>query len=407
MDRQQHKILLRMMLALLGAALFPAMAAAAGAPLGATPPRLSGRVVCPAGQPVAGVAVRFHHEADSAEAVTCEAGLFALAESGRPRQRRLLAIEGDRGTGLVRLDGRTIQLTATYPVTTTVVFLHDADQHFSLVHLDDLRRTLAAYRARFTNVFHFNGGDIFIRHRRRWAEPTIAWYRQRTRLMVETMNQLGYQAMVPGNHELQVHRDETTGQNVTAASLARARFPLVSANFQPGPEWPPVRPWLALETDNGLRIRVLGLSVGAGTGDRLAAAAAYRHLAEESEIFVALTHIGVGSDLELAAALPELDIILGGHTHALWRRVKIENGRLAAWRGGDESTRDRTREQGPVTYDTAVLVVHPGGNRHLDHQGPDEQAPRYLAEVLVTLENENIIDRRARVIDIGDFPPVR
>ena len=40
-----------------------------------------------------------------------------------------------------------------------------------------------------------------------------------------------------------------------------------------------------------------------------------KNLRKECDLFLALTHIGYNKDIELAHAMPELDIIIGGHSH--------------------------------------------------------------------------------------------
>ncbi len=48
----------------------------------------------------------------------------------------------------------------------------------------------------------------------------------------------------------------------------------------------------------------------------------------EVDILVALSHIGYDKDLELARAVPELDVIVGGHSHTKLDQAVEENGVL-------------------------------------------------------------------------------
>ena len=54
----------------------------------------------------------------------------------------------------------------------------------------------------------------------------------------------------------------------------------------------------------------------------------YKHLRKECDLFLALTHIGYLSDIELANAMPELDVIIGGHSHTRIDSTSIINGVL-------------------------------------------------------------------------------
>lgn len=82
---------------------------------------------------------------------------------------------------------------------------------------------------------------------------------------------------------------------------------------------------------NGIKVGVFGVMVPMAT-DRMKTAAAWsrrwenpittaqkvaRSLRETNDVVVALTHIGLTQDRMLAAACPEVDVILGGHSHSV------------------------------------------------------------------------------------------
>ena len=127
---------------------------------------------------------------------------------------------------------------------------------------------------------------------------------------------------------------------------------LSPANIEaPAGVLPQLRPSLVLKTRNGVRIAVFGLiQVEAGNGlpsthpDRvrglrfsepLAKARAMKNLRRGSQVFLALTHIGYEDDRRLAQQMPELDAIIGGHSHTRVDPAEIVNGVLVAQAGSD------------------------------------------------------------------------
>ena len=46
-------------------------------------------------------------------------------------------------------------------------------------------------------------------------------------------------------------------------------------------------------------------------------------LREDSDLVIALTHIGLRRDLELAASVPGIDLVVGGHSHAVLDEPRV------------------------------------------------------------------------------------
>lgn len=142
----------------------------------------------------------------------------------------------------------------------------------------------------------------------------------------QVMNAIGYDAMAVGNHEFD------NGPPVLARFAASLNCPLLSANIDAGEE-PTlgglIRPFTVIER-GGVRIGVVGLTV-AGTprlsspgprvrfGDETAglAAGVATARAAGAEIVLALTHVGLAADRRLAAAVPGIAAVIGGHSHTL------------------------------------------------------------------------------------------
>lgn len=143
--------------------------------------------------------------------------------------------------------------------------------------------------------------------------------------VLDVMNRLQFDAMILGNHEFD------WGRAVLDDILAQARFPFVSANVKDfkGSYLNNVKPYVILER-KGLKIAVIGLATpetsyttkpdnvsGLSFLDPVMVLPSVIDQArgEGAQIVVLLTHLGLDDDRKVAAAVPGIDVIVGGHTH--------------------------------------------------------------------------------------------
>jgi 5'-nucleotidase len=144
---------------------------------------------------------------------------------------------------------------------------------------------------------------------------------------LEFMNLIGFDAMVFGNHEFDL------GPEPLAAFVEKAGFPVVYGNVDASGD----NRLAAFDRDpvilevGGERVAIVG-AVAADTpeisspgptisfGDPIAylteTVAALQ--ADGIRHIVALTHVGTPEDLRIAAAVPGIDVIVGGHSHTLF-----------------------------------------------------------------------------------------
>lgn len=139
---------------------------------------------------------------------------------------------------------------------------------------------------------------------------------------VEAFNRMRVDAVAVGNHEFDFGLDNLR------KLAARARFPLLGANVYTSANRPLMRSAVVLAPAPGLRVGVIGLTTvdtptttfptnvaGLRFDDPVATA---RHavplLDEQSDLVVALTHLGVSEDRRLAREVPGIDVVVGGHT---------------------------------------------------------------------------------------------
>ncbi len=158
--------------------------------------------------------------------------------------------------------------------------------------------------------------------------------------MMLAMNQLGYDAMVVGNHEFNF------GLKNLESARTEARFPWISANIavEPGQGLRPFQPYI-VKTVSGVKVAVLGITTPAtvsweSAGSRRvlrflpwkeAARSAVAELRrrERPDVIVAAVHAGLGRSREnmasgIAEDVPGIDAVVFGHSHrrepGLWVR---------------------------------------------------------------------------------------
>lgn len=144
------------------------------------------------------------------------------------------------------------------------------------------------------------------------------------RQMVDVLNAIGVEWATFGNHEFDV------SEAAFRAHLDAARFRLVSSNVvaADGSPFPKVAESAVLPVKAGehvFRIGLIGVTTNATTkpwvGYRDAIASAreqIQRLEGKADAIVALTHLSLAHDTEFLAALPEVDLVLGGHEHENW-----------------------------------------------------------------------------------------
>jgi 5'-nucleotidase len=198
-----------------------------------------------------------------------------------------------------------------------ITILHTNDFHGKMTPL--AQRIIAREKAASPNPVLLDAGDA--------VSSGNIYYRPGGEPILARMTEVGYDAMAMGNREF----------HFLAAGLRSkvrlAHFPVLSANLRDkaGEIGPTVSPYVIMERD-GVKIAVFGLCVPMITKQmRLAssvspywfedpietAASLVPQLRGTADIVVALTHIGIKRDLELADSVEGIDIIVGGHSHSV------------------------------------------------------------------------------------------
>lgn len=161
------------------------------------------------------------------------------------------------------------------------------------------------------------------------------------------LNMMRVDSMTLGNHEFDFGLDNLL------VRMAQAQFPLRTANVYRGQS--PVSNGQML-TGTGITIKRLGSEMAAIVGlttpetkvesaaqnvaeiDFRDAAQTMREqiarLPEQVGLIIALTHMGLPADIKLAQDVPEIDVIIGGHSHSALQAPRVVGQTLICQAGG-------------------------------------------------------------------------
>ncbi len=142
----------------------------------------------------------------------------------------------------------------------------------------------------------------------------------------ELMNYIGFDAMVVGNHEFD------KGPDGLANFLDMANFPVISANIDASKDAHLAGriPQYIIKEFGETKVGIFGLTLtgtdyisspgdGVTFSDEIETAKAMVKKLEDEDVhkIIALTHVGYEKDMEIAAAVDGIDLIVGGHSHSL------------------------------------------------------------------------------------------
>jgi len=171
------------------------------------------------------------------------------------------------------------------------------------------------------------------------GNPVNDQYPEKGLPVIELMNATGFDLSATGNHEFD-------SRPAGFSNLTRkADFSFICANVKADASHDiTIEPYKIITLPNGLRLAFLGLLhinqngipdshpdnvKGFSFRSPFEAAPEYMWLKDQSDIFIALTHLGFENDVKLAETMPPgIDLIIGGHSHTRVDKEQIHNGIL-------------------------------------------------------------------------------
>jgi len=202
-----------------------------------------------------------------------------------------------------------------------------------IIHTADLHGKLDARRAEALGFLREKSGALLLDSGDAITAGNI-YVRRGGEPVLDLMNRAGYDAMAVGNREYYFRKRGLLHKT------ARAKFAVLSANLLPREdELGHIQRWAVVDV-GGERVGLFGLTptmirpggwVEAFSDLRFipwrqAAREAVAALQQEATWLVALSHLGLKSDVRLARICPELDLILGAHSHLSEAETLREGG---------------------------------------------------------------------------------
>ncbi|MDK1728780.1 bifunctional metallophosphatase/5'-nucleotidase [Dellaglioa algida] len=253
-----------------------------------------------------------------------------------------------------------------------ITILHTNDIHSHLENWPKIRRFLQSEKINLEKqgqtVLTFDIGDAIDRVHP-LSEATNG------KANIELMNTVKYDAVTIGNNE---------GIGNSRSQLQHlyddATFDIILDNVVDGevdsrPSW--ATEYKLMETAAGTKIGIIALTapfpmtyeMNGWESNQIDTVlpALLKKLVGKVDVIILLSHLGLGVDRKVAQKYPQIDIILGGHSHHLLKSGEIVNDSLLAAAG---------------------------------------KWGMYIGEVSVELENHNITQKNARVIETESLPEI-
>lgn len=147
--------------------------------------------------------------------------------------------------------------------------------------------------------------------------------------IIAVMNAMNFDAMVLGNHEFDF------GKSALLERIKEAKFPILAANVLGLGEF--TKPYIIKKVD-GIKIGIIGVvtqETPTSTHPKNVEGLTFlppekalqkyvRELRAKVDVIIVLSHLGYKIDLSIAHKIPNIDVIIGGHSHTkLDKYVKV------------------------------------------------------------------------------------
>lgn len=225
---------------------------------------------------------------------------------------------------------------------------------------------------------------------------------------VELLNEAGYDVVTIGNNE-----GITLSHDDFYQLYDDAEFAVVCANLNHKGNRPPK--WLEetkiIKTKSGIRIGFIGLTAPFNpfyeplgwhlTSPYDELERQLEPLSKQTDIIILLSHLGLSEDEEIARRFPEIDVIIGGHTHHVLKTgAYVHNSLLAAagkhcmYAGQVIMTFDLEKRQviKKEAYATDISDYTPDEETEKLIQFFQEKADKILNEEVVELQEDLNVD---------------
>lgn len=239
---------------------------------------------------------------------------------------------------------------------TQVIIISTNDIHAQIDRFPLFATFVKQKRAEYKNVIVVDAGDRFS------GNPYVDNAAEKGRPMISLMNEVGYDVAAMGNHDFDY------GQETLKKRIDEARFPVLCGNIESANSKLGKLPPYQIVEKEGIKFCFFSLiqtgsqhipATNPGNLENISfkyykdAAQEYKELEKQADVLIGLTHLGFYNDSLLAVVMPELDVIVGGHSHTLIRNGRTVNGVLINQAGSQ------------LNY-AGVTTLHFKGNKLVD-----------------------------------------
>ncbi|OGH98743.1 MAG: hypothetical protein A2039_08505 [Candidatus Melainabacteria bacterium GWA2_34_9] len=187
---------------------------------------------------------------------------------------------------------------------------------------------------------------------------------------MKLMSEVGYDAAELGNHEFD------KGISGIEKMVGSAKFPFLCANirFLNNSELQKkVKPYI-IKDYNGFKVAVIGIIANdlktlvsnSRNIEVLDSIETTKNIVKEVnskvDLIVVLSHSGFEEDIKVAKAVPEVDVIVGGHSHTFLKKpYQVFHGKTSTLRSGSENLKNGFHEKpGLEDLNSFTLIVQDG-----------------------------------------------
>lgn len=207
--------------------------------------------------------------------------------------------------------------------TKELTIFHINDQHGKLDNFSKIKYIIDQEKE-LTNVMVVCGGDIFS------GNPVVDNHNEKGFPMIDLMNKVGFDISTIGNHEFDY------GEVILKDRFQQSNFEWVCANVNMNTTGIPEPNEYKTITKNNVKVTFLGLVETNGKENAIIPSThpwrvqnltfqkytsvinnyAQIKETEDSDLYIALTHLGENTDVSIANNYSYFDAIIGGHSHS-------------------------------------------------------------------------------------------
>ena len=262
----------------------------------------------------------------------------------------------------------SVTLMAGQPKIQKIYIASLNDQHANIDNYPQFAALIDSLRSVHPDLLLVAAGD------NRSGNPINDRYAEPSKPMYDLMNEVGFDLSCFGNHEWD------GGMSGLHKVLDWANFPFICANvtFEDSLDLHS-QPYVIIEKD-GLKLAFIGAIQlgpnglpdshpknlgGAHFSPITEVLPQYMNLRDENNALILVSHCGYEEDREIAEQFPQLDVIIGGHTHTRVSETQIVNG---------------------------VMITQA------------ESKVKYVTLSTLTFEDGQLIDKQEELLSVRDFP---